>query len=170
MVLLHWGGRKYHYIGRDMLELFGLPALNRLQAILVAPDSKRRHWATPKSVDEHYNIDPAKRAVVGFSIGGVGVWYLAAQRPDLFSCGVAVASTLPEHILEEAWNFPMYLVHSEHDELFPFEIAQQRAAQLQQDNAPVQFEKVEYAAHTDIRDYIPAVSRAIPWIQQNWAT
>ncbi|MGD2026711.1 MAG: alpha/beta fold hydrolase [Anaerolineales bacterium] len=178
VVLLHWGGKRYRYIGRDMLEQFGLPALNRLQAILVAPDSKRRHWATRKSADdissliayleEHYNVDSAKKVVVGFSVGGVGVWYLAAQRPDLFSCGVAVASTVPEHILEDEWNFPMYIVHSELDDLFPFEIVQQRAAQLQQENAPIRFEKVEFAAHTDIRDYIPAVSRVISWIQQNW--
>ncbi len=178
VLLLHWGGKKYRYIGRDAMEQFGLPALNELQAIIVAPDSKRRHWATPQSetdltrlvayLEEHYNIDPTRRAVVGYSGGGMGAWYLVSQRPDLFSCGAAIAAMVPEHILDSGWKFPMYLVHSKLDEVIPYEIARQRAEKLQQENAMVHFETVENATHTDIRDYIPALNRAIPWFKQIW--
>lgn len=176
VLLLHWGGNKYRYIGRDFLEQVGLPALTELEAIIVAPDRKRRHWATPRAekdivrllayLDEHYRLMPGKRVAAGYSIGGIGVWYLASQRPDLFSCGVVLAAPTPEHLLESNWDFPLYTVNSKMDEVFSYEVAKDRVEKLQQKGAPIQFESVELAAHIDVRDYIHPFQQAIPWIRE----
>lgn len=177
VLLLHWGGKKHRYIGREILEHLGLPALTELEAIIVAPDRKRRHWATPNTekdlvrllayLDEHYRLLPGKRVIAGYSFGGVGVWYLTSQRPDLFSCGLIVASPPPENLLEGEWDFPLVTFHGELDEIIPFELAKKRAEQLQQKGAPVQFVPVERASHMDVRDYVSPLQQVIPWIREH---
>ena len=178
IVLLHWGGQKYRYHGRDILEQFGFPAFSEMEAIIVAPDRKRKHWAMPRAakdlarlidyLDEHYHLDHRKRAVVGFSAGGMGVWYLGAERPDLFSCGVAVASPVPAHLAEMRWRFPVYAVHSELDELFPYRVNAERVAAMQEQGAPVTLKMVEFASHTNVRDYIPAAAQSAGWMREIW--
>lgn len=177
VLLLHWGGKKYRYIGRDILEQVGLPALTELEAIIVAPDRKRKHWASPKAekdlvrllayLDENYRLLPGKRIVAGYSIGGIGVWYMASQRPDLFTCGVTLAAPPPEHLVEGEWDFPLYIVFSKMDEIFPYEITKQWVEQLQQNGAPIEFVSVEWASHIDVRDYIPLFQQAVPWIREH---
>ena len=178
IMLLHWGGRRYRYIGRDMLEQFGLPALSEMQAVIVAPDRKRRHWAHHKvgndlanlidHLDSHYNLDPRERVVVGFSIGGQGVWYLGEEKPDLFTCGVAIASPVPEHILDSRWRFPVHAIHSELDELYPHALTARNIEILQEKGAPVNLNSLPLASHTEVREYITPVTQAIPWIEEVW--
>ncbi|NIV16409.1 MAG: hypothetical protein GWN62_35690 [Aliifodinibius sp.] len=176
--LLHWGGKKYRYISKDMLEIFGLPAVSELQAIVIAPDLKRRHWATPKALsdisklvdylDQHYNLYSNRRTIIGFSMGGGGVWYVGAEKPSLFSCGVSIASPIPEHITEEKWNFPVYSIHGRSDEFFPHEENLSRASMLKEKGAPVEFETVENTMHTDFRNYINIFGNARQWIREIW--
>jgi predicted peptidase len=179
IMALHWGGPRYRYIGKDILEQFGLPAFAEMQAVIVAPDRKRRHWAHLNTggdlanliehLDTHYNLHPTQRAVVGFSMGGQGVWYLGEERPDLFTCGVAVASPVPEHILEDEWYFPIFAVHSELDELFSFANTARNIEILQNKGAPLQLHSLDYPAHRDIREYISTTALAIPWMEEIWA-
>ncbi len=178
ILMLHWGGRKYRYIGREILEQLGLPAYSGMQAIMVAPDRKRKHWATPhagqdiaqlvKYLDAHYNLHPTQRAVVGFSIGGMGVWYLGSEHPELFTCGVAIAAPIPPQFIEQPWNFPIYAIHSETDEVFPEERNAETAAILVDRGAPVAYQTFIGASHEDVRAYIPAVSQSAAWITQTW--
>lgn len=178
VLLLHWGGKNYRYISRDVLEGLGLPALIKLQAIIVAPDRKRRHWANPNAekdllqlvdhIEKNYNIHPTQRAITGFSIGGMGVWYMAEKHPDKFACGVALASPIPPHTLDMDWKFPLTLIHSELDEMYPFDLVQKRAAMLQEKNAPIDFKTVPIASHINIRDYIDAFESTTPWIERIW--
>jgi len=178
IVLLHWGGQKFRYHGRDILEQFGFPAFSEMEAMIVAPDRKRKHWAMPKAaadlarlidyLDEHYHLDQRKRAVVGFSAGGLGVWYLGAERPDLFTCGVAVASPVPKQLVGVGWKFPVYAVHSELDELFPYRVTAERIAAMQKNGAPVKLSSVEFASHTEVRDYIPVAAQSAGWMGEIW--
>ncbi len=177
VLMLHWGGKTFRYIGREILEGLGLPALSEMEAIIVAPDRKHRHWATPSAVkdlvrlleylQENYRLQPGKPVVVGYSLGGVGVWYLASQRPDLFSCGVALATPVPEHLLETGWEFPLYILHGELDEIFPFEKVKAGVEKFQQNGAPIQFHSIETASHLEVRDYIDPFRHAIPWIREH---
>jgi len=178
VILLHWGGKKYRYMGRDMMEIFGLPAFSEMQAILVAPDRKRQHWATEKAMndlvklvdylDQHYNLDPNRRLVAGFSIGGVGVWYLGAEVPTLFSCGITIAAPIPEHIIDKEWSFPIFTIYGRNDEVFPYDINFSRAQLMKEKGAPVEFETVENAMHTDLREYIGVFGKARNWVKGIW--
>lgn len=178
IMLLHWGGRPYQYYGRDILEQLGFPALSEMQAMIVAPDRKRRHWAHPNTgedlatliehLDTHYSLHPTQRAVVGFSMGGQGVWYLGEEKPDLFTCGVAIASPVPEHLLNSRWRFPAHAIHSEMDEIFPHSLTARNIEILQEKGAPVSLSSLSFASHTEVREYITPLTQSIPWIEEVW--
>lgn len=178
ILLLHWAGQKYRWMGRGILEDLGLPAFSEMQAIIVAPDRKRRHWAVPQAakdltkligyLEEHYNLDDRKRAVVGFSLGGIGVWRLMLESPDLFPCGVPVSAPIPDHIEPTALKSPIYAIHSELDEHFPFEVNQDNANRLIEGGAPLELHTVPTAAHTEVRQFIPAVAESAAWMQKVW--
>ena len=179
ILLLHWGGKKYRYIGREILEQFGLPGLSSMQAVIVAPDRKRRSWASPKAasdlrkliehLDGQYKMDKQKRVVVGYSLGGIGVWYLMAEFPEMFPCGVSIAAPIPDHIDPARWQSPMYAVHSELDEIFPYSRFQPMAEKFAETNAPVEFRTHPDASHTEIRKFIPSLTQSAAWMEQIWA-
>ena len=179
ILLLHWGGRNFRYIGRNMLEQLGLPALSGMQAVMAAPDRKRKHWATPKAsqdliqlvsyLDSHYNLHPTQRVVVGFSIGGMGVWHLAAEQADLFTCGVSLAALIPKDINPGTIRSPIFAIHSELDEIFPYQQNLELFNRIKANQPAFEFHSVPSASHGDIRSYIPALAQSIPWIESIWA-
>ena len=178
VLLLHWGGKKYRYVGREILELFGLPVFSEMEAVIIAPDRKRRHWATPKSLkdlenlvefmDQNFNLDPNRRVVTGFSEGGLGVWYLGAENPSLFACGVSSASPIPDHIDGTTWTFPVFSLHGQFDELIPHDVNFTRAQELKNAGAPVEFETIEGAMHADLRRYSSAARKVTAWVKKVW--
>ena len=178
VMLLHWGGKKYRYIGREILEVFGLPVFSEMEAIIIAPDRKRRHWANQKSMsdlnnlvdylDQNFNLDPDRKVLVGYSEGGLGVWFLGVENPSLFHCGVSVASPIPNDIDGSNWTFPVFSLHGRFDEIIPHDVNLTRAQKMKEAGAPVEFETVENAMHTDVRNYIAAAGKAHTWVKEIW--
>ena len=178
VMLLHWGGKKYRYIGRDILEVFGLPVFSEMEAVIIAPDRKRRHWTSAKSLkdlenlvefmDQNFNLDPDRRVVAGYSEGGLGVWYLGTENPSLFPCGVSIASPIPDNIDSSKWTFPVFSLHGQFDELIPHGVNFTRAQEMKNAGAPVEFETVEGAMHADVRNYITAAGKVRSWVKSVW--
>lgn len=179
VVLLHWGGKKHRFIGREILEFLGVPAFSSMQAVIVAPDRKRRHWAVPKAISDleklvqylerNLNLIPNQRLVAGYSDGGVGVWFTGAENPKLFSCGISMAAPIPDEIVDENWDFPIYSIHGQLDELVPFDINHDRARLLKEQGVPIEFVGVDKTMHADVRNYIPALSNSVRWVEGIWA-
>jgi predicted peptidase len=180
VMLLHWGGKKYRYIGREILELFGLPVFSEMEAVIIAPDRKRRHWVNEKSLkdiknlvdylDQHFNLDPDRRVVAGYSEGGLGVWYLGSEDPSLFHCGVSGAAPIPDDIDSSNWTFPIFSLNGRFDELIPHDVSRARAQEMKNAGAPVEFETVEGAMHADVRSYVEAAGKARTWVMDVWET
>ena len=42
-------------------------------------------------LEQQYQIDPTRRSITGFSMGGFGTWDVIAKRPDLFAAAAPVA-------------------------------------------------------------------------------
>ena len=55
------------------------------------PDGKRV-LAMLSAVEEEYSIDTERRILTGWSMGGYGVWHLAAAHPDMWSALLPIAS------------------------------------------------------------------------------
>ena len=178
IIVLHWGGQVTPYYGRSILEGLAAPALGELGAVMVAPDCLRGDWDNHQSesdvlkllsyLDEHYNFDPNKILVMGYSMGGIGTWYLAARHQERFGAGIVMASPVAREYLALEWRIPMCVIHSRQDEYFPFEGTEYAIKQLTNQGAKIKFLPVEGATHFNTVDMIKPLQSTLPWIRGLW--
>jgi len=179
IVSLHYGGQVTPFYGRGLLESLIEPVLRELGAIIVAPDSAAGNWANPTSeqhvvelmdyIEAHYNIDPNKTLLTGYSMGGGGTWYLAPRHPERFKAALVMAGRPQADSLDFDWRTPTYLIHSTADEVVPLESTRTAVERLQSQGAPIHLVVVDEITHYQIPRYQPHLSAALPWIQQVWA-
>ena len=178
-----WGGdgpppRNY---GEGHMRLLVEPALRQLGAIIVAPDcpAPARRWSEPGSdravmelldrVRAEYRIDPDRILVTGFSLGGHGTWFMAAEHPDIFSAAIPMAGWAQPAWLEKLSEIPMYVIHSRKDEVVPFAAAEEAVAAAEAKGVPVELVVVEELTHYDTARYVTYLRNAVPWIQAIWS-
>ncbi len=179
IVSLHYGGQVTPFYGRGLVESLIEPVLRDLGAIIVAPDSAAGNWANPTSeqhvlelldyIEAHYNIDPNKTLLTGYSMGGSGTWYLSPRHPERFRAALAMAGRPQADSTTFDWKTPMYLIHSTADEVAPLKPTQTAVERLQSQGASINLVVVDEITHYEIPRYRPHLGAAIPWIQQVWA-
>ena len=101
VLALHYGGTVTPFYGMGLLQGLVEPALRQLGAIIAAPDNVANGWSNPRSeanvlalldaIQEDYSIDPGKTLLLGYSMGGMGTWYLAARHPERFKAAIPIA-------------------------------------------------------------------------------
>jgi predicted peptidase len=178
IVSLHYGGQVTPFFGRGLLELLIEPALRELGAIVVAPDAAARGWANEQAeahvlelVDHivaRYNIDTGKTLLTGYSMGGMGTWYLAPRHPERFRAAIPMAGRPQDSAESLEWATPMYVIHSTADELIPLEPTQTLVAELRARNAPVELTVVDGITHYQMARFQPFLRAALPWIREAW--
>jgi predicted peptidase len=176
---LHFGGPVTPYIGRSLLEQLIEPALDELGAIIVAPDSAANGWANPTAerhvvelleyIEANYNVDKARTLLTGYSMGGMGTWYLAPRRPDLFEAAIPMAGRPEAGSTGIDWQTPTYVINSRADELIPFERARSAVESLQARGAPIELVAIDGVTHFQIPRYRRYLRAAIPWIEDVWS-
>ncbi len=195
-----WGEALPPNYSAVFLEILVEPALRELGAIIVAPLCPARTWVDPRSeaavlsllehVRSAYRIDPARTAVTGFSLGGMGTWYYASHHPELFAAAIPVASvpmvaqttesgaeTVRRYVESGSvdWpsslvEMPLYIMHSRDDELIPIEPVERATAELRALGAEVEFLAIDAGiGHHETPRYVPFLQRAVPWLQSVWA-
>ncbi len=194
-----WEGELPDYFGVTFLVPLISPAFEELGAIMVAPDAIERDWLSPRSrraiwalmdqVRSEFEIDAQRTVITGFSLGGLGTWYMAAEHPDLFSAAIPIATvpTLlradsnaePEHrrFMREGtvpWHdglrsIPLFVVHSRADELISFDEVEQAVEDLRAQGASIEFVAVDGLGHYDVMAYTESVASAVPWIRRIWS-
>jgi predicted peptidase len=94
--------------------------------------------AVMDEVRGQYNIDPQRIYLTGFSMGGQGTFFVAADFPDRFAAFAPVASRVPpydEGLLERlcaASHRPFWLFHGEADDQIPVSEVYRYEAALKQ--------------------------------------
>jgi predicted peptidase len=178
-----WGGdgsppRNY---GEGHMRLLVEPALRELGAIIVAPDipAPARRWSEPSSdravmelldhVRAEYRIDPDRILVTGFSLGGHGTWFMAAEHPEIFSAAIPMAGWAQPDWLEKMGDMPLYVIHARNDEVVPFAAAEEAVAAAEAKGIPVELVVVEKLTHYDTARYVTYLRNAVPWIQSVWS-
>ncbi len=194
-----WQGELPQYFGVTFLIRLVVPAFEELGAIMVAPDAPERDWLSPRSqgaiwaildqLRSEFKIDPRRVLITGFSLGGLGAWYMAAEHGDFFSAAIPIATAPtvvrgdsngePEHrrFLREGtvpWreslrSIPFFVVHSRDDELIPYDKVERAVEDLTGKGAPIDFVAVDGVGHYDVMDYVEAVTLAVPWIRRIWS-
>ncbi len=174
VVGLHWGwntnGPAPAGTGRDFAEQLLLPALEGEQVLVVAPDCPGQDWTGPgseeailemvRAVRERYPVDSNRIFLAGFSLGGVGSWYLGYRHPRLFTAIIPMAS-LPEPLWVKDWGLlPVYAIQGTADQVFPFETAADFIRQLSEKKLDARLHSLPGASHYDTRRYIRALRNA----------
>ena len=178
VVALHYGGQVTPFYGRGLLDQLIEPVLRDLGAIMVAPDSAAGNWANPEAeqhvlelmdyVEAHYNIDPNKTLLTGYSMGGGGTWYLAPRHPERFKAALPMAGRPQPDSTSIDWNTPTYLIHSTADEIVPLESTRTAVEQLRARGAAMELVVVDGITHYQIPRFQPHLKAAIPWILETW--
>jgi predicted peptidase len=178
VLVLHYGGTVTPYYGTHALTEIFEPGLRKLGAIMVAPDCTGEDWTDPQAEEDvlaildrvmaEYNIDPKRILITGYSMGGIGTWYLAPRHPDLFSAALVVSGYPPQGVLDEPWTTPLYVIHSRADEILPYEATTTVVEELQGRGVPVELDLKGTLGHYQMDMFIKPIKEAVPWIEGVW--
>ena len=178
ILALHFGvgGGDAAGAGREVVEILIGPALEKLGAIVVAPDSVRGDWSTPENeeavntlldmVQARYSIDKKKIVVTGFSMGGAGSWHFAEKFPERFSAAIPVAGRPPASA--SGWRLPVLAIHSRDDQVAPFGPTEARIAELQKAGVNAKLILLTGITHYETYRFRDALRQAIPWLREVW--
>lgn len=179
VLALHYSGHgDTPFYGQAMLVSLVEPALRELGGIIVAPDCPGSDWTDPQSeasvlavldhVEETYNIDPRRRLITGYSMGGIGTWHMAAHHPDRFTAAVVMAGYPSLDVSEVEWEVPLYILHSVQDEVIPLEPTQAAVEVLQGSDVPVKLVILDGVTHYQTARFVVPLREAIPWLREVW--
>lgn len=165
------------YFGLGYVGQLVLPALQELNAMLVAPDCPDNTWTSSTSerlvtavvaeVKKESKIDARRTLITGFSMGGIGTWFFAEKHPELFRGAIPVAARPPAADAKPA--MPVYVIHSRADQSQPFDATERAVRALEQQSANVTLVALDGVPHGDLPSYIEPLSSAIPWIRKLWS-
>lgn len=91
--------------------------------IVITPQMSSWWWNADETVAfiedciERYRIDPSRVYLSGVSLGGRGVWSVAAARPELFAAIAPVAGWGDEREAVATANIPAWIFHGRKDPL-----------------------------------------------------
>lgn len=175
IVALHYGGQVTPFYGRGMLDDLVGPALEDLEAIIIAPDSIAGGWTNPKnetaviqimeSVIASYNIDRSRTLLTGYSMGGGGTWYLAGRNQYLFSAAIPIAGY---PTIDVEWNIPLYVIHSREDRVVPIGPTLRYVNGLKSKGSDVTLVVIDGVGHYEIPRFAEPLREAVPWIKNVW--
>ncbi len=75
----------------------------------------RRAMRILHEVEATYSVDPERRILAGWSMGGYGAWSLAAAHPEYWSAVVAVSGGANANLAERLISIPIWAIHGERD-------------------------------------------------------
>jgi predicted peptidase len=178
ILVLHWGGPVMPYTGAMVMMGLAVPGLYELEAIMVAPDRTTDDWANPQAeaelielldfIQAHYRIDKDRVMIVGYSLGGIGAWYMAARHPDRFSAAIPLSAMPPKEIRDKPWEIPTYVIHSFRDELFPARKLEAIIDPMLDQGAPIEFVLIDKAGHYQTESFTEPLREAVPWVKKIW--
>jgi len=178
VMALHYKGKMIPFFSWGFMRVLVEPGLKGLNAIIVAPDCPVRSWATQQAetavlqlmdhIKKNYRINKKKVLLTGFSLGGIGTWYLASRHPYLFSSALPMASSMGETTLKLVKDIPFYVIHSDADEIFPLMPFKKKMELLINRGISIKVVIQKDIGHYETDKYVKPLRQAIPWIKKTW--
>ena len=164
-------------------ECYVEPGMEYLNAFIISPNADIYQWYDQFNINQvliltelaidNWPIDASKIAANGYSNGGNATWLYVENRPDLFSAGIAMASsydTSDEDGGGRKIDSPLWVIHGENDELFPVEITLQWAEQSIDAGSDITFVIADSLTHYKPCEYVPYLKEASIWLKDSvWA-
>ena len=178
IIALHWGLDNYPGVNRDFMAGFIEPAFDGLGAILAAPMRRELDWTDASNeavimeviaeLQRTYPINTGQILLTGYSMGGIGSWAVGSRHQDTFTGILPISAQPPAGVLEFDWQVPLYVIHSQQDEYFPFRDVQTIVDELKQQGADISWHPLTNGTHFDTGSFISAVQASHPWIRSMW--
>lgn len=172
ILALHYGGKNCDYYSRPFIEQF-LPAYSSLNALIIAPDCPGENWRDAKSEKavlallkwafEHLPIDQKRVVVSGYSMGGIGTWFMSTRHPELFCAAIPISA---KPLDEPDGSIPFYVIHSEIDELFDISLTEDAVQKLQQKGGCVELQIINDITHYESEKFVAPLTKAVQWLKE----
>jgi predicted peptidase len=179
VIALHYAGPLMPFFGSSLLKDLVEPGLRELGAIIAAPDCQAGAWDNESSEAQilelldmlcgSYAIDKRSVLLTGYSIGGIGTWYIAGRNQGEFSAALPMAANPPPGVMEINWTLPTYVIHGLQDELFPIQASRDVVTELRGQGADITMVEVDPAGHFETGRFYRPLRVAVPWIRNCWS-
>lgn len=170
VIALHWGwgkGELPENFSENFLNSFINPIYKNDKTIIIAPDCPGKSWVDDVSVAsvlslredciEKYNIDTNNIIITGFSLGGIGTWYLATHYSNLFNYAVPIAGYPEKEWVEQLGDIRLLVVNSVNDEIIPFKKVKTAVEYLKNKNIDIRLRDLYGIGHYDTGLFIKPV-------------
>ena len=178
ILALHWGGKVIPYTGMFVVMELVMPALYELGAIILAPDRTTEDWANPQAetdllefldfVEENFKIDRTKTLITGFSMGGVGAWYMGSRHQNRFAAVLPMSAPPHPEALKARWDIPIHVIHSKSDKHFEISKVVEPLVGLKDKGVSVKLDILDDVGHYDTIKFVQPLRDAVPWIKEVW--
>jgi len=106
--------------------------------------------------------------LTGYSLGGIGTWYVAGRNQDRFTGALPLSAEVPEESLEVEWKIPLYVIHSRKDEIFPASRTEDAVRRLRERGADIEMAMIDGITHFDTGGFVQPLREALPWLRSVW--
>lgn len=169
VIALHWAGDHEAY--KEFSNCLAFPALDFLNAIIIAPSAEGRHWIEPmnekrvialiKQVRKYWPIDSEKIIVTGYSNGGIGTWHYAKIYPKLFCAALPMSG----HYQAKHIKVPLYVLHGEKDELFKVEEVEEVLKNAIKKGSQIRYEIIPNFTHYAACSFVDELKKMAKWMK-----
>jgi predicted peptidase len=118
---------------------------------------------------ESYYIDGKRVLITGFSMGGIGTWYMAARHPEVFSAAIPTAGASDAQTIKSIGDIPIYVIHSRADTVLPIAQTEKIVAALKEQGKKIEFVVLQGVDHYDTSGFTQALKDAVPWLKKTWS-
>jgi predicted peptidase len=156
------------------------PGLEELNAFIISPNAGTEQWYSISNqiqvinlvelAKTHWHVDANKVLVTGYSNGGNASWLYTDFFPQYFTAGTAMASSYNTRRADgsiSAIAVPLYVIHSNTDELFPVATTQAFVEDSINAGSTIEFVIAEGLSHYKPCDYVSYLKDGVAWVQNN---
>lgn len=153
------------------------PGLQSLDAFIIAPNAGTEEWYHESNQDKvfhlvrmaiaYWQVDASKLAVIGYSNGGNATWFYSEYQSNTFSAGIAMASSYDTSLDAtngRKINTPLYVIHSDGDELFPIATTEEWVNKSIDAGSDITWVVATGLSHYEPCDYVPYLQEAVTWL------